>query len=74
MEGVGEKGADGAPGLSNIWGKKHDGRGLEVAIDICEKSESTKLDDERKRRREGDVWGLTVGRSGSQRLIRTWDF
>ena len=54
-------------------GKRHDGRGLEVAIDICEKSES-KLDDERKRRREGDVWGLTVGRSGSQRLIRTLHF
>jgi len=30
--------------------------------------------DERKRWREGDVWGLTVGRRGSQRQIGTSDF
>ena len=35
FEGVGEKGADSAPALSNMWGKKHDRRGLDVVMDIC---------------------------------------
>jgi len=37
VEGVGEKGEDSAPALSDMWGKKHDRRGLEVVMNICEK-------------------------------------
>ena len=55
VKGVGEKGADGAPALSNMWGKKHDWRGLEVVMNICEKSESRRNNE--KKRIETEVYG-----------------
>lgn len=56
VEGVEEKGANSASGLSS---KRHDSRDLEVVMNICEKSESRQND--RIKRRRGGCLGAYRG-------------